>query len=263
MTKQAIAANADSPSFWLAASEPVRAASEFGLFGASLAPMLALSARGDGHPVLVLPGLLASDRSTLALRRVLTRLGFDARPWKLGANLGMRTVGRNGEKLQSRLDEIHQESGKKISLLGWSLGGVLARLLATRAPEIVRQVITLGSPFAGDPKSTNAWKTYEWASGTKIDDRESRALLAEIQSPSSVASTAIYSRGDGICAWQTCLDRSPANRRENIEVHGSHCGLGVNPSVIYAVADRLAQPESEWTPFRAKGLARILYPRAA
>lgn len=257
------ATDIDSPSIWLAASEPLRAATEFGIFGASLAPMMAMSAKGDGHPVLVLPGLLASDRSTVALRAVLKKLGFDARPWKLGPNLGMRTVGKNGEKLHARLDEIHRESGAKISLLGWSLGGVLARLLATRAPQRIRQVITLGSPFAGDPRSTNAWKTYEWASGTKIDDRESRALLAEIQSPSPVASTAIYSRGDGVCAWQACRDEVSGARRENIEVHGSHCGLGVNPSVLYAVADRLAQAESEWTPFRPRGLARLLFPLAA
>lgn len=263
MTQTTAAAGSAAPSLWLAVSEPLRAATEFGLLGASLAPIMALSPKGDGHPVLILPGLLASDRSTAALRAILTRLGFDARPWNLGTNRGTRTVGTNGDRLHSRLDEIHAETGRKVSLVGWSLGGVMARLVATRSPERMRQLITLGSPFAGDPRSTNVWKTYEWASGTRIDDRGNRALMAEIQSFPRVSSTAIYSRDDGICSWEACRDEPPAHRRENIEVRGSHCGLGVNPAVVYAVADRLALREDQWSPFQPRGLAALLYPRAA
>lgn len=250
-----------APPPWLVAAELPRAAAEFGLLAASYGGLVHAAARGDGHPVLVLPGLLAGDRSTAALRAVLNRLGFDARPWKLGRNRGPHTVGANGERIMAEVEALVEETGRNISLVGWSLGGIFARLVARRIPAQIRQVITLGSPFLDDGEATNAARLFELASGTRRDDRANRAIFAELAAPLEVPSSAIYSRTDGICAWQACRE-PPAVGRENIEVFGSHCGLGINPSVIYAVADRLAQNESEWKPFQPSHLSSWAYPRA-
>lgn len=222
--------------------------SEMTLLAASIPGLLHTSARGDGHPVLVLPGLLAGDHSTAALRAFLVKLGYDARAWGLGRNRGPRAIGRQGELLQARVEALAQETGRKVSLVGWSLGGVFARVFARRMPARIRQVITLGSPFMDNGEATNAGKIFEMASGTRRDDRTNRAMLAELAAPSSVPSSAIYSRSDGVCAWEVCREDA-ASCRESIEVYGSHCGLGVNPSVIFAVADRLAQAEGTWAPF--------------
>ncbi len=247
------------PSPWLAAAELPRAVSELGLLAAGVPALLRSAARGDGHPVLVLPGLLAGDRSTAALRAILARLGFDARAWGLGRNLGPRAVGSRGELLQARVEALADETGRKVSLVGWSLGGLYARLLARRLPGHARQVITLGSPFMDKGKATHAGKIFEIVSGTARDDRSNRALLAELAAPCPIPSSALYSRSDGVCAWEVCRKTSGA-QRENIEVFGSHCGLGVNPSVIFAVADRLAQAEGHWTPFAPRGWSSWAFP---
>lgn len=249
------------PSPWLAAAELPRAVSEMTLLAASVAGLLHSAPRGDGHPVLVLPGLLAGDRSTAALRGILGKLGYDARPWGLGRNRGPHVIGANGEQLDARVLAIFEETGKKVSLVGWSLGGVFARLLARRMPGRIRQVITLGSPFLDNGDATNAAKVFELASGTKRDNPANRAMSAELAAPSGVPSSAIYSRSDGVCAWQVCREDA-AVRRESIEVYGSHCGLGVNPSVIYAVADRLAQADGSWTPFEPRGWTSWAFPAA-
>lgn len=251
--------NHSPPSAWLAAAELPRAITELTLFAAAVPGLLHAGARGDGHPVLVLPGLLASDRSTVALRGVLNSLGYDARPWGLGRNRGPKAIGNHAELLVARVEALFEETGRKVSLVGWSLGGVFARLIARRMPERIRQVITLGSPFMDDGDATNAAKVFELASGTRRDDRANRAMFAELAKPSSVPSSAIFSRSDGVCAWQVCREET-AQRRESIEVYGSHCGLGVNPSVIYAVADRLSQKEEQWEPFEPRGWTSWAFP---
>jgi pimeloyl-ACP methyl ester carboxylesterase len=235
--------------------------SEMSLLAVTFPGLLHAAARGDSHPVMVLPGLLASDRSTAALRAVLNKLGYDARPWGLGRNRGPRAIGPRAGLLAARVEALFEETGHKVSLVGWSLGGVFARLMARRMPDRIRQVITLGSPFMDDGDATNAAKLFEMASGTRRDDGAKRALFAELARPSQVPSSAIYSRSDGICAWQTCRE-DKAMRRESIEVYGSHCGLGVNPSVIYAVADRLSQPENGWEPFQPTGWSSWAFPAA-
>ena len=248
------------PSMLLALTELPRALGEW----ASLpfaSPMLAGAPRGDGHPVLVLPGFATTDASTKVLRKFLTRLGYDAHTWDLGRNLGHKAIGREGEKLVARLRAIHEATGEKVSLVGWSLGGVMARLVAHKAPDAVRQVITLGSPFGGSPKSTTVWRAYEWMTGDRVDDARIVDQLSQHAGPPPVPSTAIWSRSDGVCAWQICREgEAPAT--DNIEVRGSHCGLGVNPSVLYAVADRLAQPDDGWAPFKRDGIKAWVYPSA-
>ncbi|MCP4616744.1 MAG: alpha/beta hydrolase [Bradyrhizobium sp.] len=217
-------------------------------------PLLRRAPRGDGHPVLVLPGLAASDASTELLRGYLRAQGYAAHGWKQGANRGPRPGVEAG--MDSRLAELAGRYRRKVSLIGWSLGGIYAREMARRAPELVRQVITLGSPFANEPKASNAWRLYEVLSERSVDDWPDREAM---KAPPPVPSTAIYSRTDGIVAWQGCLERGSA-RTQNIEVEGSHCGLGHNPAALYAIADRLAMPEGEWWPFDRGGLRSVLYP---
>jgi len=234
----------------------LRAGAEFGS-ALALLPLLRRAPRGDGHPVLVLPGLLAGDATTRPLRAFLADRGYRALGWGLGRNLGLRP-GLEA-RLIGRLRELHRETGRRVSLVGWSLGGVFAREVASAAPQLVRSVVTLGSPLRGSPKSTNAWRIYEWASGQRVDDP---ALRRPKETPPPVPTTSIYSRSDGIVAWRCSVERA-GPQSESIEVVGSHLGLGVNPAVLYAVADRMAQPEGRWCHFDRSGLRAWVYPDPA
>lgn len=247
-----------APSTVLALTEIPRAMVELGTLPLA-APLLWTAMRGDGHPVLVLPGFVTTDLSTTVLRRFIARQGYDAHAWELGRNLGPRAIGLQGEKLVARLEAVHQATGKTVSVVGWSLGGILARQLARRRPDLVRQVISLGSPFTGDPRATNVWKAYELLTGQRLKDPDTQAQLRESHDAPPVPSTAIYTKGDGIVAWQNCREPASATT-DNIEVPGSHCGLGVNGLVLYAIADRLAQPEGDWKPFDRSGFRSLLYP---
>lgn len=200
---------------------------------------------GDGHPVLLLPGFLASDFSTRPLRGFLRDLGYWAHRWKLGRNFGVR--GDLEERMAERLRELHERHGRRVSLVGWSLGGVYARVLAHRFPDRVRSVVSLGSPFAADTKANNSWRLYEWLTGARLDEMRAERL-AEFRDTPPVPTTSIFSRTDGIAAWQTTLQRE-GPQAESIQVPGSHLGLGFNPLVLYAIADRLAQEEGAWRPF--------------
>jgi pimeloyl-ACP methyl ester carboxylesterase len=211
--------------------------------------------KGDGHPVLTLPGFLASDLSMAPMRRYLRELGYDAYAWKMGRNVG--GVARMRAALRDRLAEIHASTGRKVSVVGWSLGGIFARDLALQAPEQVRCVVTLGSPFANDVRATNVTRLYEALSGEAVaDDSELRKAIA---GDLPVPATSIYSRSDGIVNWRTCLQR-PSDTAENIEVYlASHTGLGVNAAALWAVADRLAQAEGQFSQFDRSGPFAIAY----
>ncbi len=219
-------------------------------------PWLATLPRGDGHPVLVLPGLGASDTSTLPLRQFLQQRGYTAYTWQQGFNFGPR----HGvlDAVRARARHIAERHGSRLSLVGWSLGGIYAREIAKEQPDIARCVVTLGSPFAGPPQATNAWRFYELVSGQSVKADE--ALLAQIRTPPGCPTTSIYSRSDGVVAWPCSLNE-PAPHTENIEVQASHLGLGLNPLALYAVADRLAQPEGAWRPFDAGGARRWFFRR--
>ena len=227
-----------------------------GELGAAIAllPLLRRAPRGDGHPVLVLPGLIASDTSTQLLRAYLTDLGYSVHGWGLGRNLGLKPGLER--KMLERLQALYDEHDSRVSLIGWSLGGVYAREIASALPEVVRGVITLGTPIRGTPRSTNAWRVYELASGQRIDEPGFRQPRA---TPPPVPTTSIYSRTDGIVAWQCSVEARRAHS-ESIEVVGSHCGLGVNAAALYAIADRLAQPEGKWQPFDRGGLRALVFP---
>ena len=233
-----------------------RALNEFGAFIGAL-PLLNLAPRGDGHPVLVLPGLMASDLSTRPLRSFLRGRNYHVSGWKQGRNFGPRPGVQDG--LVRQLSELNESHGRKVSLIGWSLGGLYARQLAKMMPDRVRSVITLGSPFAGSPKSTNAWRVYEMVSGKSADDTEIDNFGGALSSVPPVPTTAIYSRTDGICAWQSCREQ-PTSMSESIEVQSSHCGMAHHPAVVYAVAERLAQREGAWSPFDRGGWRSLIYP---
>ena len=218
-------------------------------FSATLAawPFLRTAARGDGHAVIIFPGLGAGDFSTLPLRNFLSSQGYETYGWDLGLNFGPREgVIQKGIE---RVRQIRTDSGRKVSLIGWSLGGIYAREFAKALPNDVRAVITLGTPFAGDPRATNAWRLYEFASGHKLGDP---ALLNHLKAAPPVPTTSIFSRTDGVVAWPLSLQRE-SSIAENIEVVASHIGLGMNPIALYAVADRLAQAEGGWSKFDRSG----------
>jgi len=220
-----------------------------------LSPLLMRAPKGDGHPVLTLPGLLASDLSMGPMRRYLRELGYDTYAWKMGRNIG--GVSRMRAALRDRLAEIHAGTGRKVSIVGWSLGGVYARDLALQAPDLVRCVVTLGSPFANDVRATNATRLYEALSGEAVEDESE--LRKAIAGDLPVPATSIYSRTDGIVNWRTCLQR-PSETAENIEVYlASHTGLGVNAAALWAVADRLAQAEGQFSQFDRSGPFAIAY----
>ena len=226
-------------------------------FNASLffSPLLLRAPRGDGHPVLTLPGFLASDLSMAPMRRYLKELGYDAYAWNKGRNVG--GVLRMRAALRDRLAEVYAATGRKVSIIGWSLGGVYARDLALQAPDMVRSVVTLGSPFANDIRATNATRLYEALSGEAVEDNAE--LRIAIAGDLPVPTTSIFSRTDGVVNWQTCLLR-PSDTAENIEVYlASHIGLGVNAAALWAVADRLAQSEGQFSQFDRSGPFAIAY----
>jgi pimeloyl-ACP methyl ester carboxylesterase len=209
--------------------------------------------RGDGHAVIVFPGLGASDITTAPLRRFLQARGYQPYPWKLGLNLGPREGVVEG--CRSLVSTVAERHGSKVSLIGWSLGGVYAREMAKEMPLLTRCVITLGSPFSGPARATNAWRFFEWVSGQSADDPQ---LIGQLRRAPPVPTTSIFSRTDGVVAWQCSLNDAAPNT-ENIEIAASHIGMGVNPLALFAVADRLAQDPSNWRPFEVQGVRRWFY----
>ncbi|HEX2073975.1 MAG TPA: alpha/beta hydrolase [Geodermatophilus sp.] len=246
----------DGPPLPLYLTEPGRAVADFGLYLAAR-PLIPRLPQGDGHPVLVLPGLLGDDVSTRLLRSVLRRLGYRVHGWRLGRNIG--PTRKCVEGMRDRIDDLSDRYGRPISLVGWSLGGVFARDLARRTPDSVRQVVTLGSPFRLTRQTqSHASRVFESYAHLHIGDFP-LPLRGEAL-PLSVPATSIYSHLDGIVHWQTCLE-TPSPRAENIAVHASHLGMGHHPAVLYALADRLAQPEGMWRPFRPPLVLRPAFPR--
>lgn len=230
--------------------ELLRAGAETAAFVAAL-PALSVGPRGDGHGVLVLPGLMADDLSTVGLRHVLRVRGYRPHAWRLGTNIGPTQRIQDG--LVRRLAELSADGEQPVSIIGWSLGGILARELARRHPESVRSVITLGSPFRlthlDNPDATRAGRVFlafrHWHT-----DFLGRAQGEEHRPALQVPATSIYSRLDGVVPWQACLDL-PGPLRENVEVSASHFGLGVHPVVLAIVLDRLRQPVGAWQPLNA------------
>ena len=224
-------------------------------------PWLRRLPRGDGRPVMVFPGMGASDATTLPLRGLLQNLGYVTRAWAQGLNVGPKRGVL--ERCAEDIREFAERTGQPVSLIGWSLGGIYAREMAKVHPSLARCVVTLGTPFTGHPKATNAWRIYEWMTGSRVGDP---AVMARIRTAPAVPTTSIYSRTDGVVSWRCSLNE-PGPLVENIEVHASHAGMGMNPLALYAIADRLVQPIGRWQPFEVTGGRRWFFrtgaPRAA
>lgn len=226
---------------------------------AGLLPMFALQRflpEGDGHPVLVLPGFLASSRTTQPLRSFLARLGYRSHRWKLGYNTGYSLHLHQG--MRDRVNELADRYSRKISLVGWSLGGVYARELAREMPGVVRQVITMGSPFRCHPSSSHLHQLFDFVSQVRYRHMPT-AMLDNMAEPPPVPTTALYTRGDGVVAWQGTVEISEREDVENIHVGGAHLGLGFNARALLAIADRLSQPEGQWRPFRPSPFLQPLF----
>ena len=195
--------------------------------------------RGDGHPVLLVPGFGASDLEMTPLARALTRQGYAASTWKLGRNLGMRPAIKAG--LAKLLEELHAHHGARVSLIGWSLGGVFVREMARAAPDLVRCVITLGSPFNGDPAANNMMPLFRLANRGRPVKMDREGFERRRVAP-PVPCIAIHSKTDGIVAWR-CSVEDDAPHCENVEVKGTHFALATNLEVLKVIAERLARPD--------------------
>jgi len=249
------------PALPLAFLEPGRAIAEISLLQFGKVP-LRFVPDGDGHPVLVCPGFMASDVSTAPLRSFLDSKNYDVHPWELGSNLGPGPDGRTVDNLVRRVESICSQTGRKVSVVGWSLGGALAREIAKRIPERIRQVITMGSPISGDVHSTNLAWLYERVAGPIASPDEIDNYRRKLQEPPAlVPSTAIFTKTDGVVAWRSCIEPK-APLTDNIEVYASHCGLGFNPFVYYAIADRLLLRKDKWKRFNRTATAwrRLAFP---
>ena len=252
------AQDARPPALGLYLTEPARGALQAGALPFAV-PWLARAPRDEPHGVLVLPGLLATDTSTVPLRRFLRGLGHTVWGWRLGRNLGPTSEILEG--MPRAIETLCERTGSPVSIVGWSLGGIYARELARRNPTLIRQVITLGSPFAlRDPVQSRADRAFRKQSHRHVPGR-SGLDWAKITRPIPVPSTAVFSKRDGIVHWSSCIEPESA-LHQNVEVRCAHLGFGVDPATLWVVADRLAQPVEGRLPFRPPTLLRAMYPGA-
>ena len=208
--------------FWLA-TEFARAAFELSSFY-TYRFLSGNETKGDGHPVLVLPGFMSTDRSTKHLRKLLKKLNYEVYGWGLGRNFGNET---DINRLLELVDQIYHDHRKSISIIGWSLGGIFARQLAKARPHLVRQVITMGSPFTGITDNNHVTWIHKFITNGKGDKIIDPELLADIPKPAPVPTTAIYSKQDGIVPWQHCIEEEESEIHQNIQVYSSHIGLSL------------------------------------
>lgn len=250
-------APAEPPSLALFLTEPARSATRLAQLPLAT-PWLRRAPRpedGQGHGVLVLPGLMTTDASTALLRRFVHGLGHTAWGWRLGRNLGPTKAILDGIPRAAEL--LAERTGGPVSLIGWSLGGVFSRELARRRPELVRQVVTLGSPFAlSDPAQSRAG--FAWRRNEKQHVASTGPSLKTAR-PIPVPSTAVFSRRDGVVHWRTCVEPE-SELHQNVEVRCAHLAFGADPATLWLVADRLAQADPGATRFAPPRALRLLYP---
>jgi pimeloyl-ACP methyl ester carboxylesterase len=254
---EAVPVPLEAPDPWIQALEQ-NVMFELGAFMAA-SPLLRSLGRGDHHPVLIMPGFLGGDSSTLPLRFHIRSWGYWAHGMRGGQNLG--PTPQLLARVDDRLMKLHSRHGRKVSLVGWSAGGQYARHLARLHPDIVRQVITLGTPLQIHPDDRSSVSFLVDRLQHRFDP-EFRRLADHERGPLPVPSTSVYSRTDGVVRWQLCLDVVDS-RHENVEVNSTHSGMGFNPAALAVVADRLSQPEDDWRPFHALPWLRSFYPRPA
>ena len=202
--------------------------------------------KGDGHPVLVFPGFLAGDAFTWPLRRRLTALGYWNAGWRFGTNLGLKP-GLLAQMVHY-VKSVHAGQKRKVSLVGWSLGGLYAREIAKRIPDRGRLIVTMGTPAARDLHANNAWRLYERLNDHTVDSPPIETDLMELP---PVPVTAILTPFDGIVAPGSA-DIGSGPTWETLTVGGTHIGLAWNADVVRIIADRLAQPDGDWSPYRPR-----------
>ena len=222
------------------------------------APFLATAPRGQPHPVVVLPGLGADDRSTIAIRGFLESLGYQVYGWGRGRNI--RAPDADVSAVAAQVAKLGEDSGLKVSLIGWSRGGIIAREVARQVPNNVRMVITLGSPFAA-PGASNVRAIWKMLTGQKYEP-PTPERVSRLAQPIPVPSTSIYTRADGVVAWRACLEQE-GGKRENVEVKTTHIGLGFHAPALWVIADRLAQPPGTWKPFEPSPMLAPWFPPAS
>ncbi|NOX29325.1 MAG: alpha/beta hydrolase [Actinobacteria bacterium] len=216
----------------------------------STRPFLGQFPKGK-RTVLVVPGFMANDASTFILRQELKRLGHHVKGWGQGVNIGPNQ--RIIDGLLDRLDSMAASTGRKVDVVGWSLGGVFARYLATKRTDLVSSVITLGSPIRPIGKRDGVAGRI-FASLTSRHDADMGDF--DPATRLKVPLTCVWTRTDGVVDWKAAATR-PGPRVENIEVPGTHLGLGVNPMALHIIADRLALPDGDWFPYRPHPVAML------
>lgn len=246
------------PSLFLLATEGGRAIAELGLFYVAKT-ITKQEPEGNGEPVLVIPGFMTTDKATRPIRSFLKDLGYNAYGWEQGRNYGSYKL---VVQAMERAKELYRKHGKKVNIIGWSLGGIYAREIAREIPEMINQVITLGSPFGGLKEDNNVAWLYHMISGEEVKDIDD-SLLKDILIPPPVPVTAIYTKGDGIVSWEHCMEQEENANVQNVEVQGSHCGLAFNIAALQCIVNRLSQSKTSWEPFRPSSIQAKLYPNLA
>jgi pimeloyl-ACP methyl ester carboxylesterase len=242
---------------WLHSLTEWRALLEMAMLPCAL-PFLAGAPRGDGHPVLLLPGFMADEATLAVLRWFLGSRGYDVQSWGFGRNVGFRS--HHARALEQKIRHMHHATGRTVSLVGWSLGGVFALYGAHQAPECVRMVITLGSPVSVDEGGSRSpalvkalYRLVAHPMGPNVHVMQPRVKKLRERQPLPMPLSCLYSLSDGVVPPQEATVHGDPGRHENIRVQGSHTGLGFNPMVLAIVAERLAQPEDAWRPFNPEG----------
>lgn len=222
-------------------------------------PFIPKRIEGNGHPVLLIPPYLGDDYSTSFVRRYLKSLGFTTYKWEMGFNM---VKSHYIPRLEEKLDDIYRVHGEKVSIVGWSGGGIFAKIMANRHPNQVEQIVTIGSPIWGvmDMK-TPVYGILEFFRGSSLKERNKR-FLEELEPIPSVPLTCIYTKTDGLVPWKHCMEaESYRDTIKNIEVFGSHSGLGANASVLMITANALsANIQGKTIEDATTNIERILYP---
>ena len=217
-------------------------------------PFIPKRKKGKGKPVLIMPPYLGNDFSTRFVRKYLKSLGFKTYKWDLGVNM---INSKYLPKLTERLDEIYEKHQEKVSLVGWSGGGILAKIIANRHPDKVAQLITIGSPVWGVKNmNTPLVRMLEFLRGKTLKERNEK-FLQELEEVPRVPITCIYTKTDGLLPWKHCMEAETLRADiKNIEVFGSHIGMGANASILFTVAHALGE-NLKLEPFESKFAHKI------